>query len=197
MEDIVLTVFYPSGEKRWSIHADFADFDQEGKSWTLRNVKMYSHDERGMLKVWLDRSSGLRLPYASLPDWQFKTDIVPSDIESVDRDVNYLSFRQLNSQYLRQKYLPHLRVKLHSRIAFPLACFVLLLLGVPFALRSGRKALLLNIAVCIAVACAFFVVNFFFADMGADGRISPMAAAWLPIVVFTAIGLALVESIRT
>jgi LPS export ABC transporter permease LptG len=195
MEDVVVTAFYPSGDKRWRIHANSAVFVR--KAWLLLGVQVYKHDEHGMLQVWVDRATGQRLPYVGMRNWLFKTDIVPSDVESADRDVNYLSFRQLNSQYRRQKYLPHLRVKLHSRIAFPLSCFVLLLLGVPFALRTGRKALLLNIAVCIAVASAFFVVNFFFAEMGADGRISPIAAAWLPIVIFTAIGLAFVESVRT
>ena len=195
MEDIVITVFYPDGGKRWSIHAGNADFLRKG--WLLHDIRLYEHDKRGMLKVALDRESGLRLPYIAKTEMLFETDIVPPDIESVDREVNYLTFSQLNSQYHRQKYLPHLRVKLHTRIASPLACFVLLLLGVPFALRTGRRALLLNTAVCIAVACAFFVVTFFFADMGADGRISPIAAAWLPIVAFTAVGLAFIESVRT
>lgn len=199
VEDVVITVLYPNGDKRWSIHAASADFLEERrwKGFLLRDVRMYEHDERGMLQVALNRESGQRLPYVSMDEMRFETDIVPSDIESVDRDVNYLTFAQLNSQYLRQKYLPHLRVKLHSRIATPLANFVLLLLGLPFALRAGRRALLLSIAVCIAVASSFYVVTFFFADMGADGSISPIAAAWLPIVVFTAIGLAFVESVRT
>jgi LPS export ABC transporter permease LptG len=195
MVDVVVTAFYPSGDKRWRIHAEAGHFVK--KAWLLTGVQIYKHDEHGMLQVWVDRATGQRLPYVSMRSWLFKTDIVPSDVESADRDVNYLSFRQLNSQYQRQKYLPHLRVKLHSRIAFPLSCFVLLLLGVPFALRTGRKALLLNIAVCIGVASAFFVVNFFFAELGADGRVSPIAAAWLPIVIFTAVGLAFVESVRT
>jgi lipopolysaccharide export system permease protein len=195
MEDVVITAFYPSGDKRWRIHADSGRFAR--RVWLLLGVQIYKHDEHGILQVWVDRATGQRLPYVSMREWLFETDIVPSDVESADRDVNYLSFRQLNSQYQRQKYLPHLRVKLHSRIAFPLSCFVLLLLGVPFALRTGRKALLLNIAVCIAVASAFFVVNFFFVEMGADAKISPIAAAWLPIVIFTAVGLAFVESVRT
>jgi LPS export ABC transporter permease LptG len=200
MEDVVVTIFYPGGDKHMSIQAgsgDFVDERKGKKGWMLRDVRIYEHDELGMLKVVVDDRSGQRLPYVAKDEWFFKTDIVPSDIESVDRDVNYLTFAQLNSQYHRQKYLPHLRVKLHSRIASPLACFVLLLLGVPFALRIGRRALLLNVTVCIAVASAFFVVTFFFADMGADGSISPIAAAWLPVVIFTAIGLAFVESVRT
>lgn len=200
MENVVITIFYPGGNKHMSIHADSAIFSGKKRGqqgWLLRDVRIYEHDEQGLLKVAVDSKTGQRLPYVAEKEWLFKTDIVPSDIESVDRDVNYLTFSQLNSQYHRQRYLPHLRVKLHSRIAAPLACFVLLLLGVPFALRAGRKALLLNIAACIAIASAFFVVTFFFADMGADGRISPIAAAWLPIVAFTALGLAFVESVRT
>lgn len=195
MEDVVVTVFRPEGSKQWSIHADTADHVEGG--WLLRDVRLYEQDKEGMLKVARDRETGARMPYASEPGRFFRTDIVPSDVESADRDVNYLSFSQLNSQYHRQKYLPHLRVKLHSRIAFPFASFVLLLLGVPFALRSGRKALLLNVTVCIVVACSFFVVTFFFADLGADGRLSPISAAWLPVVIFTAIGLGFIESVRT
>jgi LPS export ABC transporter permease LptG len=200
METVVITMFYPDGNKHLSIHAESADFVErkdDWQGWVLRDVRIYEHDEHGLLQVAVDSKTGLRRPYVAKEEWPFKTDIVPSDIESADRDVNYLTFAQLNSQYHRQRYLPHLRVKLHSRIASPLACFVLLLLGVPFALRAGRRALLLNVAVCIAVASAFFVVTFFFADMGADGRISPIAAAWLPIVLFTALGFAFVESVRT
>ena len=195
MEGVVITTFYPEGTKHLSIQAASADYAENG--WRLKDVRLYEHDENGMLKVAVDKERGLRLPYVKLDAMSFRTDIMPSDIESVDRDVNFLTFRQLNAQYHRQNYLPHLRVKLHSRIAFPLANFVLLLLGVPFALTAGRRALLLNVTVCIALASAFFVVTFFLAELGADGKISPIAAAWLPIVIFTALGLACVETIQT
>jgi lipopolysaccharide export system permease protein len=200
MEEVVVTMFHENGAKHLSIHAGAAVYDEKEEEWILQDVRRYEHvehDKHGTLMIAVDKKTGQRLPYVGMPEMRFPTDIVPSDIESVDRDVNYLTFSQLNSQYRRQKYLPHLRVKLHSRIASPLASFVLLLLGVPFALRTGRKAILLNVAVCIAVASAFFVVSFFFADMGADGRISPIAAAWLPVVMFTSLGLGLVETIRT
>ena len=195
MEEIVITIFYPDGSKHWSIHAESAERVKRG--WNLHHVRMYEQDERGMLQVAFDKKSGQRYPYVVKSSMVFETDIMPSDIESIDRDVNYLTFSQLNDQYHRQKYLPHLRVKLHSRISGPLANFVLLLLGVPFALRVGRRAMVLNVAVCIAVASAFFVATFFFSDLGADGRISPIAAAWLPVVLFSALGLGLVESVRT
>ena len=195
MEDVVVTIFYPGGQKHWSVHARRACFAEDG--WRLEDVRMYEHDEAGALQVALYTESGRRLPYVALTEQFFRTDIVPSDVESADRDVNYLTFAQLNSQYHRQKYLPHLRVKLHCRITFPLACFVLLLLGAPFALRVGRRAFVLNVAVCVALAGAFFVATFFFCDLGADGRLSPIAAAWLPIVAFAALGLALMETVHS
>jgi lipopolysaccharide export LptBFGC system permease protein LptF len=52
-----------------------------------------------------------------------------------------------------------LRVELWHKLAYPLMAVVIAVLAIPFALVMGRRSSLTGIAVAIAVALAYIVLN--------------------------------------
>jgi lipopolysaccharide export LptBFGC system permease protein LptF len=52
-----------------------------------------------------------------------------------------------------------LRVALWHKLAYPLIAIVMAVLAIPFALSMGRRGSLTGIAVAIAVALAYFVID--------------------------------------
>ncbi|MFH1423149.1 MAG: LptF/LptG family permease [Planctomycetota bacterium] len=192
VENISVTGFYKSGKKKFYMKA--ASGIAEKKSWRLLSVKKYDFTEDGALIM---PAGSAELPCSLLPKMFFETDIVPTDLESMDKDVNYLSLNQLFLQYRRQPENAGLRVQIHSRFAYPLSTFVLLLLGIPFAVRQSRHAVFLSSIVCVFLCVAYFVVSFFFEERGSLGTISPLAAVWLPPLVFTCLGVTLLDSVKT
>ena len=59
-----------------------------------------------------------------------------------------------------------LRVALWHKLAYPLIAIVMSVLAIPFALSMGRRGSLSGIAVAIAVALAYWVVDGLFGAMG-------------------------------
>ncbi len=77
-----------------------------------------------------------------------------------------------------------LRVALWHKLAYPLIAIVMAVLAIPFALSMGRRGSLTGIAVAIAVALAYFVVDGLFGAMGNVNYLPAALAAWSPDVLF-------------
>ena len=75
--------------------------------------------------------------------------------------------------------------------------FVLLLLGLPFVLKTETKNFYLGIGVCILVCIVFLLIDMACSELGERLRIAPAAAAWLPILIFGPIGFFMFDSVRT
>ncbi len=73
----------------------------------------------------------------------------------------------------------------------------LLLLGIPFVLRERHKSPVAGVGLCLVLSSAYFVVDFLLRDLGNRGSLPPVAAAWLPPLVFGSLGLATYDSMRT
>jgi LPS export ABC transporter permease LptG/LPS export ABC transporter permease LptF len=77
-----------------------------------------------------------------------------------------------------------LRVALWHKLAYPLIAIVMAVLGIPFALSMGRRGSLSGIAVAIAVALTYWVVDGLFGAMGNVNYLPAALAAWSPDVLF-------------
>jgi LPS export ABC transporter permease LptG/LPS export ABC transporter permease LptF len=81
-----------------------------------------------------------------------------------------------------------LRVALWQKLAYPLTAIIMAGLAIPFALAMGRRGSLTAIAVAIAVALAYFVVNNLFSAMGNVDYLPASLAAWSADILFGLIG---------
>ncbi len=77
-----------------------------------------------------------------------------------------------------------LRVALWHKLAYPLIAIVMAVLAIPFALSMGRRGSLTGIAVAIAVALTYFVVDGLFGAMGNVNYLPAALAAWSPDILF-------------
>ncbi len=81
-----------------------------------------------------------------------------------------------------------LRVALWHKLAYPLVAVVMAVLAIPFALSMGRRGSLTGIAVAIAVALAYFVVDGFFSALGNVNYLPATVAACSADVLFGLVG---------
>jgi len=77
-----------------------------------------------------------------------------------------------------------LRVALWHKLAYPVIAIVMAVLAIPFALSMGRRGSLTGIAVAIAVALAYFVVDGLFGAMGNVNYLPAGLAAWSSDILF-------------
>jgi LPS export ABC transporter permease LptG/LPS export ABC transporter permease LptF len=90
-----------------------------------------------------------------------------------------------------------LQVELYKKVAFPLSCLIMALLGIPFSFSMGKRGAFYGIALSIAIAISFWGVTGIFEAMGAYGLLVPGLAAWAPSIIFGASGFALLFAVRT
>jgi len=85
-----------------------------------------------------------------------------------------------------------------ARLAYPFTGIVLIALGVPFVIGHEKlqRSRMLGIGVCMAISMVFYAVEFLAADLGKYGQLPPEVAAWLPIILFGALGLYLLETVH-
>jgi len=81
-----------------------------------------------------------------------------------------------------------LRVALWRKLAYPVIAIVMAMLAIPFALSMGRRGSLTGIAVAIAVALAYFVVDGLFGAMGNVNYLPAAMAAWSSDLLFGLVG---------
>src|SRR5579871_1183960 len=89
-----------------------------------------------------------------------------------------------------------LLTELHSRMAAPLTCVVVVLVSIPFGAASGRRNLFVGVASAIFLVLAYFVLMKLGTGLGTAGILPPWVAAWLPNICFTILGLILIDRVR-
>jgi len=79
-----------------------------------------------------------------------------------------------------------------EKLARPFACFVFVLIAVPFGMRSirGGGGTGLGFGLAVGIAFAYYVVMTIFSYIGESVASLTFISAWMPNLIFTAIGLA-------
>ncbi len=88
-------------------------------------------------------------------------------------------------------------VALYRKVAFPFVTIVMTLIGVPFAVSTGRRGAVYGVGVGIVLALIYWTMISVAAAFGAGGAMPPMLAAWTPNLVFGAGAVYLLFTVRT
>ncbi len=123
------------------------------------------------------------------------------DLRVLDNNADNYSFRKLRSYarsierggYNPARYL----TMMHSKLAQPLACFVMLLLAIPFALKTGRSGgAARGVATGVAIGFAYFIINTAVQSYGRSGILPPVVAAWGANFIFIMAGIWLAMTVK-
>ena len=83
------------------------------------------------------------------------------------------------------------------KIAIPVTCLIISLFGAPLSLSSPRSGPAFGIAISLATTVLFLLIINLSKAVGAGGVIPPLAAAWLPNLLFLGAALVLLRRVRT
>lgn len=175
-------------------------------TWALSNVLYASRGawngttydlERG----WRRTLAGSHPSFREFPQVKTREIEPPSHFTQEERAAETLRFADLRRHIGSLERLgldvTPLRVKLHSKLAFPLVSFVMTLLGIPFSFVVARRGALYGIAASIVVAIIYWACLAVFDALGNNAYLPPMLAAWAPNVLFAAAGLYLMLTLDT
>ncbi|KER09337.1 MAG: hypothetical protein HY22_12250 [[Candidatus Thermochlorobacteriaceae] bacterium GBChlB] len=80
-------------------------------------------------------------------------------------------------------------VKYYSKISFPFACLIVILIGVPLSSQKKRSGLALEAGISLLVGFIYIGLQQTFATLGYKGAVTPLLAAWFPNLMFLVTGL--------
>jgi LPS export ABC transporter permease LptF/LPS export ABC transporter permease LptG len=190
-----------------SAFSDFSVFDFDPVSWSLEkrvfSKKGYLDEQdlvfsdswfrefSGSTVTLFDKQDSMRLSHEEDKEYFF------NEWEEPDQ----MSYRELQD-YIKQiekrgfetiKF----KVDLNFKITFPLASFIMALIGIPFAFSMGKRGTLAGIGLGVMIAIVYWGAVATFRSLGYVNYLSPFLAAWAPSLIFGAVGLYLISTLKT
>jgi len=171
-----------------------------GREWELENGWYRTFPADGSISgVTLERfEQARRIPLASPDEFvsrEHRVRLSASDLSE------QMSGRELKTQIaeLEEKGYDttQLRVAMHGKLAQSFTPLVMVLLGLPFAFKVGRRGSLYGIGVALVLVLVYWAVMAIFNALGLETLLEPWIAAWAPNVLFALFGAYLMLYVRT
>jgi lipopolysaccharide export system permease protein len=173
-----------------AVGADSATYDRTGTVW----------------RIWGATSriifGGLAQPVFTAQEMRLRAlSQTPSQLLAASKAPSEMRYRELGEYIdgLRRSGndVNKLRVERALKIAIPITCLIVALLGAPLSLSSPRAGAAYGIAISLAATVLFLLVINLAKAVGNGGIVDPLVAAWAPNVLFLSVALVLLKRVRT
>jgi LPS export ABC transporter permease LptG len=165
------------------VYGEQAVYDAESRGWRLKN---------GLSEI---RTLGSDEPAIEEAAAFFPTDVGPRELMA-DRlepfDLSYAQVLDLSERYPQASAYRLLR---HYHITYPLSVLLLVLLGLPFVLRRQASRTLVGVGISLLLCMAYLILDVIVRDLGSRGFLSPVIAAWVPVIVAGSLGVVLFDTL--
>lgn len=157
--------------------------------WKLYDGTVRIFDEEGSIQTTPFEEREFPLPEA----WASFQGIERQSVEMSYTELrNYVQKIQ-SAGYDSTRYL----VDLYAKLSYPFLNLIMILIGVPFALKTGRSGgVALSIGISIMIGFAYGVTFYTFLSFGKSGILSPFLSSWIPTILFGLAGIFTLMSIR-
>lgn len=180
-------------------------FDIDTRKWELMDLLHAGRATWNGVAYELERGwrrgFGSRTGFREFPQSRTREIDAPNYFSQEERPADTLRFQELRSHIASLEKLGldviQLRVQLHRKVAFPLICVVMTLLGIPFAFVVARRGALYGVAASVFLAIVYWACQGIFDALGNNASLPPLLAAWAPNLLFGGAGLYLMFTLET
>ena len=92
---------------------------------------------------------------------------------------------------------PAVATVFHMRLTRPLVGVVLVLMGLAVVLRDQNRNVFINAGLCLVLCAVCYAAVFGCKYLGENDFLPPALAAWLPVLVFGPLAVALFDAVHT
>ncbi len=171
--------------RRWEARIGIWD----GQSWVFHDVNIKKIDQQGRFQ--LTRKETDQIPFPLKPEDFARP-------EKKTEEMSYFELRDYIQQAQREGhdatlYLPGL----HAKLSFPFVSFIMSLIAIPLALRTGTgKGIATSIGLGLVLGFGYWLIFGFSLSFGRAGFFAPLISAWLTNILFTSFGIFLLLTVR-
>ena len=201
---LLLKEYRPSdGDKAPEVRGLEATVKRGGKWITVLADRMVHEERGGETAWWMEGGERYevgdeekRTSLERLEGFEFTPDL-PLSYQRARENPLDLSISEILMLAERAPENVKYQTLLPYHMPFPLACIVLLLVGLPFQLRldrgGGAEGLIRGLLLCVF----YFAADFACRNFGLQGTLDPLLASWLPLLAFGSLGVVLYDGIQT
>jgi len=173
------------------------------RGWTYLRGTQIDYDRSGnVLRQQSFGDDGYLVPLADpvrkRGDFELMTDATPERLETKQIDIFYRPTLYLLEYLHEHGFRADISLDVNRRIAAPLTNLVLLLIGLPFALKRDMKSPFLGVAIAVGITGAYYAVALLCENFAYEGRfLTPLTGSWAPIIIFGPVGVLLFDTIES
>jgi LPS export ABC transporter permease LptG/LPS export ABC transporter permease LptF len=181
-------------------------YDLDVKDWALREALFarratWDGSSYDLEKGWRRRMRGDRADFHPIDHEQTHEVEVPTYFQREQPESDTMDFPTLESHIATLEQVgfdvTKLRVALYKKVAYPAACVVMTLIGIPFSFSVGKRGALYGIAICLMVGILYWTCLSVFEALGNNALLPPVLAAWAANILFGAAGLYMMLTVET
>jgi lipopolysaccharide export system permease protein len=120
----------------------------------------------------------------------------PLELAKVPKDATEMTLRQaLNAEKIYKKTgnlkeIRRIQVRIQEKFTLPFACLVFGLIGSSLGCKSNiRSSKSQGFGLSVILILIYYVMSFVFSSFGVKGLLSPIIAAWLPVLISLGSGI--------
>ena len=165
-----------------SLEAAEAKFNPETKRWTAPRYITRAFDSLGVETFSQHRNLDTLI------------NLEATELGRVNELIQTMNITQLNEFLAQQRAkgsdsINIIEVERHARFAYPLATFILTLIGVSLSSRKVRGGTGLHIGIGTGLCFSYILFNRFFEEFAKSGTLPPGLAVWIPNIIYLGIAV--------
>ncbi len=171
---------YDDSELVGKLEASSASFDEESGRWTAPRYVTYRRTEKNVYDFELHRNLDTLI------------NLDARELGETKSLVKTMTISELNDYLLQQRekssddvYI--IEVERHARYSYPVATFILTVIGVSLSSRKMRGGMGMHIGLGIALCFSYIMLGRVFEQIAISGSMIPWLGVWLPNMVFAII----------
>ena len=183
MDEITLIDFSRLGQRQM-LMAEKGIWNDAEASWEFRNGRIINIDERNGSTT-----------SARFDRYLYPLSRDPEVVATLPTDASLMTVGQATraERLLREANNPkearRLRVRIQEKFAFPAICLVFGLIGSSLGVRPhSRTSRSQGFGISVMLIFVYYLVSFIFSSLGISGNLTPVLAAWLPVLIGLAAG---------
>ena len=180
------------------------DYSRIGIEQTLK-AKKGEYDEKNNWWIFYDgrltitQDNG-EISFINFNKYQYPFGAGPRELAKVPSDANDMTVREaikaeaLYKKAGNKKEARKMRVRIQEKFTLPAACLVFGLIGSSFGVRSlSRSSRSQGFGLSVLMIFGYYVLSFFSSSLGVKGILTPVIAAWTPVLLSILISLFLLR----
>jgi lipopolysaccharide export system permease protein len=162
------------------LEASSASFEEESGRWTAPRYVTYRRTEAGTYDFELHRNLDTLINLDARELGETKSLVKTMTISELSDYIDQQRQKSSDDVYI-------IEVERHTRYSYPIATFILTLIGVSLSSRKVRGGMGVHIGLGITLCFSYIMLGRIFEQIAISGSIMPGLGVWLPNIVFALI----------